>query len=311
MFGIAGAYLFALRLDPEMKNYANLYASKAKAGEGITERKIIFSGGSSCAHSIRPGDFIAEGIQCVNMGYHAGAGAPMLIAGGLLMAKPGDLVFLVVEPGLFTSDKPVSRVGLVGAIKLGQPSLANGSPFCSAKMSASDYVHPIRPGGIRLAKYVASLAPVFDLNQFMVVDEFGWVTDSRRIATPIKISEEYAGITQDHKQLLKNVKRYCYEHKIDIIYGLPWRLCKEEDVPRAKEWDAKFLAEMSAIIPVLHEDIAINLTDPDLFSDTYYHLNNTGAILRTSYYLKALKQGRVLHDGKIFDVNFLDGIKRE
>jgi hypothetical protein len=303
------AYVFALKGDPELLQYASLYAKKAEFAEQIEKSKVIFIGGSSCTHSVRPGDFFAEGIPCVNMGYHAGARAPMLIAGGLTVAEPGDLVVLAVEPALFMSDKPVSRGALVGGLKLGDPFLATGGQFSNVSLSLGDCLSSIRPGGLRLVKYLVCLTPAIDPEKYREVDEYGWMSDTRRIAPYSKVSETYAGITPLNWNLLLSVVQYCEQNGIDVICAIPWRLCAGKDQDAAKRWDTQFIAEMSTIMPVLNEQSGCAVLNKEYFSDTSYHLSMTGAVLRSQAYVEALISGKVIENGQLHSIDLISRIK--
>lgn len=310
-FAVGLAYLYALKVDPELQNYASAYGRKAALAVDVVEPKVVFLGGSSCAHSVRPSLFYERDIPCVNMGYHAGAGAPLLIAGGISVANPGDLVVMVIEPALLTKDDGVSRVGLVGAIKLGDSSLAVGGDLLQERVSLSDYFFVVRPGGGRLAKSLAIVASRFDAGKYLKMDEYGWFTNSRRVALPYNVSDEYTGITDKNRELLESAIRYCSNRGIQFICAVPWKLCRESDVSKAVEWDRRYIQEISAMMPVLLEDVgAAAVVDGALFSDSSYHLDATGATFRTESYLDALNEGRVISDGEIISLDLLSAWKQ-
>lgn len=297
LVAIGIAYFFALKLDPELQHYAAHYKVKASLAREMSTPKVVFIGGSSCTHSVRPSDFYVKGIPCSNMGYHAGAGAPMIIAGGLSIVKAGDLVVLAMEPSLLVEDFKVSREGLVGALKLKNASLANGGRFTPEKLSIGDYFFPIRPGGGRLAKYTASLLPCFDLDQYLMVDEYGWFSDSRRIAAPASMAVTYTGLTAMNRSMIGALIDYCEDSGITLVCAIPWKLCKISEKKQAQEWHNQYRMEMAELMPVLEESDPVCVFNKQLFSDTANHLTAKGAMLRTQAYLQALERGQFLYKG--------------
>lgn len=265
-------------------------------------------GGSSCAHSVRPDLFFKQGIPCVNMGYHAGAWAPFLISAGMSVAQTGDLVVIALEPGLLMGDRGISRISLVGAIEMGDLRMASGGMFSTVRVKPADYVFPIRPGGIRLAKQLAILITGFDAGKYLKMDEYGWMTCSRFVAVPTEAPSGYPGITTDNKAILESVSHYCKTKGIQVVCALPWRLWRDHDRAKAEAWDAQYIEEISTIMPVLLEESGAALVDKDLFSDTYYHLNKKGATMRTLRYLESLSAGNVVVNGQVEHMDLLSAI---
>ena len=288
------AYFYAFRLDPVMRTHADAVELRAQLARNERQPKVVFVGGSSCAHSVRPDVLAAEGLCAVNMGYHAGAGAPFLIAAGMSVAKPGDLLIVAIEPELLMEDSSVSRVGLVGAIKLGKPSLASGTPFSDQDFSYGNLFFSIRPGGTRLLKHFGAMLIRFDLEQFSTIDSFGRMNDTRQVAFPAEIPAEYIGITEQNKSILQSVVAFGKESGVDIICAVPWKLHSAEDRRDAEKWYNQYVNEISEIMPVLVEDELNVRTDEKLFSDTFYHLTTKGASKRSLAYARALHLGKAV-----------------
>lgn len=306
--GIALAYYYAIFLDPEMQLYGKELYLKHELANRINSKKVIFIGGSSCAHSVKPDLFLAENIPCVNMGYHAGAGAPFLTAHGMAVAEPGDLVVFAMEPRLLLKDKPVSRVALTGSLMVRDLSFCTGGQFTDKKLSLEDLVFTIRPDGWRLSKSLAVFFVRYDVFSHVKLDEFGWMNCTLRTAKPIERFSEFDGFDEANQQLLRRLVEFCRKREISIVVAIPWRLCESEDVESALAWDKAYINEISKIMPVLLETESAVLTNSFLFSNTSYHLDEEGAVLRSEAYIKALYRGDVMIAGVHTNIVLLDEV---
>ena len=304
--GILLAYYFAMYADPEMYLYAKTLPAKHKQASMYNENKIIFIGGSSCAHSIKPDLFIKENLPCVNMGYHAGAGAPFITVNGLSVAKPGDTIIYAMEPRLLQNNESISRVGLVGALALGNPFLANGGFLAERKLSFFDIIIHLRPGAWRLTKSL--FISVFNINvhKYTYTDEHFWMTNTRSIAEPADSFGDYDGLNKKQLALIERFVDRCNKQDIKVIAAIPWRLCRMNDVPTSLEWDQDYAAELSYYLPVLMEKRSAVITDKRLFSDTYYHLNRCGAQERTKLYIDSLHEGNVMINGSCKQMKIIE-----
>ncbi len=110
----AAATGYTLFVNPEITFWKAAYREKVAWAEKLSEKgkKLVFVGGSSCAFQIDAGLLTREyDLPSVNMGMHAGTGAPGLLALGLSVLSPGDTLVLSMEPTLFTSPPDRTPLG--------------------------------------------------------------------------------------------------------------------------------------------------------------------------------------------------------
>ena len=281
------AALYTVYLNPEVSFWKTAYENKRVWSKEISTSgpKTVFVGGSSCAFQIDAGILTQKhGMPSVNMGMHAGTGAPGILAIGLSVLNPGDKLMLCIEPALLT-DNPgrtplgyqmLTATGLLfqpgrhwmalQGIRLGEalsalrPGLYH-SVTMAAKVLAGRPLYrygkaDLRAGGAMSTAPQANISPVG-------ADSQSWSPESKRwiesITTQLKISDN-----------------------IQTAYLLPLALFQPKEAEEARRFHHAFLDEAPHPIQSIRDEAAGVATNALDFADSAQHLTTSAMENRTT-----------------------------
>ena len=158
---LVGAFMMT-SANPEVDFWASIRDKRDLQIEEIRRDQpqqpiVIFTGGSSCAFSIRP-EIIQEaiGMPVMNYGAAAGTGSKFLIEQALQRCKKGDILVLAMETHFLAEEgrgKPTS-LGMSLALSDRDIQLAVGGDTFGDSVSAGEFFSFMRPGARYSAKWI-------------------------------------------------------------------------------------------------------------------------------------------------------------
>jgi len=96
--------VYTLRWNPEVAFFHRVHEAKRAWEAGLSpSNRVLLVGGSGCMTSMDPVRMReAHGLNVLNLGLGAGAGAKFLGRYAMDWARPGDRLILTIEPGILT-----------------------------------------------------------------------------------------------------------------------------------------------------------------------------------------------------------------
>jgi hypothetical protein len=285
--------------NPETRFWHALHARRvgdhdALHGAHPGKPSVIFTGGSSCAFSIDP-IIISEatGLPAFNYGGAARSGAKFLIGNALARCRNGDILVLALEPHFLTEPgrEQATQLGMSLAIAMKDPELALGGACFDSSVSLRDITNLLRPGARYMATWIGKAARG-DLSYRYTLDDYreggrlDTSFDNKWLAASRALPPQH--LTEEGKQLLREVVRIGNERNLKVIYALPWAYTESEHVEANRKLNRTLLDEIAAIVPVLEDPMLGAIDDRSLFSDTEYHLSDAGSRRRSEAVVKAL-----------------------
>lgn len=256
---------------------------------------LIFTGGSSCAFSIRS-EMIeqATGRPTMNYGAAAGTGSKFLIEQALRRCKEGDMLVLNMEPHFLVEEgrgKP-TQLGMALAAADKDLKLATGGDTFGAQIVPGEVVNYLRPGA-RYSATWAGKALRGDLSyRYKATDvrAGGWLETDYKVPPLVPAGAlPRQSLCAEGRALLETTRYKAGKRGIRVFYALPWCLTSEVHAAANRENNRGLLKEIGEIVPVL-EDPALGVeTRRELFSDTANHLNAEGASHRSHTIAEALR----------------------
>lgn len=295
--GLCGLYTCAL--NPEVQSLKFAYKVKTEFSRKLDESpepKIIFVGGSSCAHQLDTTllnrDFK---LRSVNMGHLAGMGMYVNTAIGMAQARPGDSLVLALEPGTL-SDAGITQLGYQFLSATDSGSIRRQLEALNAKFSENDEINALRPGLYNLVTLMAKLIMRQPLIRF---DEQGLSPDGFEEEAARRhldgMSAAPVPLAPGAQDLLRRVTDWGRQNQVRVAYLMPWGLYQKDQEEQARQENRRLLTKIDTLIPVLRDDKLGVWDKPGDFSDTELHLTLDGAMYRTTYLAPILLQWQLFN----------------
>jgi hypothetical protein len=283
---LAVAAAYTIRLNPEVRFYKHAalvklaWAAKLDREYG---RKVIVCGGSSTAFSIDGERMLKQhGLPTVNFGLHAGMEPLFLVAIAAQAARPGDMLIVALEPGLLMV--PLSSADLAGqmAVALGRPELAQAPNLTGERVHWVGNAVSLRPGAYHFFTLLGKIAlrkPLYRYSPKEVTPS-GWqrARDFRAIPDATIVDEH---LSPDARKLLADLRHWGKTNHVQVAYSLPWGYVSQERSAAFQRMNARFLAEVAGILPVLKDPTLGAHLVREHFADTECHLTAEGAAARS------------------------------
>ena len=284
---------YTLWINVEVRLYRAAIERKRAWSERLTAigPKNVVYGGSSCAFSI-DGERMESAFNCptVNFGLHAGYGADFLTRLALTACREGDNLVVALEPGVLTERIEQTSLAVQTSYALGERALiAPHSGSGLQLFNRLEELYSLRPGGLHAFGMLGKALRRQPMYRYSIEDVHpsGWFTTSARRPmgpTPDNGNE----LSPDGKALLNTILRESQARGAWAMYSLPWALAGTEEVSPYRLKRLRFLRQIMAFIPVLHDPALGIQSDPSLFSDTEWHLSESGAALRSDQLAQSL-----------------------
>jgi hypothetical protein len=257
---------------------------------------ILFTGGSSCAFSIRP-DVIEEicGRPAFNLGLPVACGRSYLLHQALLRAQPGDLLVVCLEPDMLAypdQEWSPSKLGLALALHHETFVDAAGGDTFGYDVSVPQFLSLTRPG----AGYLITLT-----GRQLTGRGYRYKLEDIRaggyVVTPIRemslkpVGEANSGsLDPVAREWLKTLAGAARERTVHLAYAMPWHLTRAEAVKHNRIKKHGILEEIQVFMPVIEDGFTGVVSDPALFSDSLFHLTEGAAIQRSQLVGRSLSR---------------------
>lgn len=292
----AGAVLL-VRENPEAAFWGDLRARQDAELAQLRERHpgrpvVLFAGGSSAAFSVDPALVTATcGVLAVNLGTSAWSGPEYYVHRSLERAREGDLLVLGIEPNFLVEPGLLepTQLGLAMAWRDGDPAAAAGGKALSPR----DHARLLRPGARYLVTWAAKAVAGGACYHYTMADlkPGGRLETARPHPTGRGDAAVHPGdLTPEARDFLQRIAATARERKIRVAYALPWYFTAEESAAANREARRRLLAQIAEILPVLDDPALGVKTEPELFSDTHFHLTARGSAERSRVLGRALRE---------------------
>lgn len=281
------------------------YDKKRQIANSIRSEKIIFAGGSNVQYGIRAG-LVQEklGISSVNFGTHAALPFAYIIEQVKKIAKPGDIIVLIPEyEHYFLDPNKLNPTSLRYLSVCGQGFLNR------SKRKYFELLLTIPPEILFARLFVDSNKVASEVQSKFeehesVFDKFGdrnGISKERMGNREKRLLEDAHPLTilanpfsdkqaSFPKSELKNFQAWCQNNDVQLLITFPNTIYFDEyDKPDTQ----KFLSCLEDFFKLNKINSPLNPSASMLpredFFDTVYHLNEEGAIKRTSKLIDSLK----------------------
>ena len=247
--------------------------------ENVYKTKTVVFGGSGCLTAIDPVRMAERhNLPVLNLGFHAGFGAPILTRYALPCLKSGDALIVALESGLLTRPKEIEPLGV-------QFSFASGRVDALHDFDGIDWIASLlalRPGSENVFTFLGKVILHRPLHRYSSAEirAGGWQEVAERRAFPTPVSEDLQ-LSDDAKKLLRFIHAYCAERRVRVAYSLPWSYCPPEKAAEFQHQNLELLSQISEFIPVLNDPRLGAYSVREHFADTFLHLTADGAALKT------------------------------
>jgi hypothetical protein len=254
--------------------------------------RLIVTGGSSCTFSIDGGMATEQfHVPVINGGLGAGLGANGVLLFSSRLTKPGDTLVLAIEPPLFLSSLDYTQDALqLMARRVEWRRVIQAKEVTGQPVPLDLLLFSPRPG---LENFAAWLGRIVTHTAFRYVNaqiKPGglMVTDVRY---PLQEDGYEPGLSQGNREMLLHFRDWASHRGVRVVYSLPWYYVGKERVSEQQRVNARFVASMSEIMPVVREEAFGVQSDRSLFADTNWHLTEGTAQVRTSELVKHVLAG--------------------
>jgi len=280
------------------------YDKKEQIADAIPTGKIIFAGGSNVQYGIRAG-LVQDtlGIPTVNFGTHAALPFSYILEQTKKIAKSGDTIILIPEYEYYFLD----------------PNALNPTSLRYLSVCGQDFLKKFPP---RYFELLLTIPPEILFARFFVdskkvasevqskvqehesaFDKFGdrnWISKERMgdrekrllaSAQPTCLANPFSEKNAPFPEAeLKDFQAWCQDNGVQLFITFPNTIHFEEyDMPDTQ----KFLSSLQDFLKLNKINSLLNPSDSMLpredFFDTVYHLNEEGAMKRTSKLIDALE----------------------
>lgn len=272
-------------LNPEITWLMQLRDVKQAAAERKGPDRILLCGGSTVLFGL-DSERIAQLTRrpVVNLGLHAGMGAPALLGFAAHFARPGDLLVLSVEPDLFMGAVEPMRLGnqFMVLAGLGDEAMGGVPPIepTGPAFRTGQWLDVANPGLRQLANHLGKIITGRQVYRYSALrpDRFGYMRGKLQIPHPP--SHGAPGLSNDWRTALMRFQAHMQARGVRTVYSLPWfeTTLPPDDIRAACR---KYLLDIGAIMPVLDDFDWQAMGDPDNFADSAGHLSLPGADMRS------------------------------
>lgn len=282
----AVAAFYTLRINPEVAFFvhgARVKQAWVERLNATSQPKTVVFGGSSCTVTV-DGERMERQHQLptVNLGLGAGMGAQMLAEYAKAGVRQGDTLIVALEPLLLTEHLEVPSLGVQFAWAVGDRALKKLARRDSASFTGFSMLLALRPGGYHVFTLLGKIAARQPLYRYAPSDfhASGWqeVTVQRAFTGP---PERGPALTVEARALLQELRSWCESRGIRVAYALPWGSCTEAQKVTFQSANARFLRQVSDVLPVLKDARLGAYTERSEYADTFWHLTRPGAERRT------------------------------
>ena len=289
--GAGAAAYYTRSFDPETRFVTAAMQRKIAYAAELDrrfDRKIVFVGGSSCAFSVSPEILREEfGMAAVNMGILASTGRAFQIDEAVRACNRGDLLVLAFETPFWSETDELGHDGIGSKVHwlLKDQERSRVSALASLGVKTDYPVLDRRPGLRNLVTNAAKKLlqrPDFrySLND---VDAAGWMATDYAEEELMAgfVSADEGELSFQRADLLRRIVRHAETIGCDVAVSIPWLYVGEESLETCRTRVAHLKSEIGAICLVLADSRLGAEADPDFFSDTGWHLSESGASTRT------------------------------
>jgi hypothetical protein len=280
------AAVYTLRFNPEVRHFVHSDAVKKRWADQMTREhgpKIVVYGGSSCEFAI-DGERMLErfGLACVNAGRGAGMGIPVLTMAALRDCGPKDTLVVAIEPVLLTEPLDLPNLGIQFSIAAGHPEWIRQPLNPVQRVSWLEAGLALRPGGYHAFTLLGKIVQRRPFYRYQPEDlrPSGW------IQTPVRVDvtgppRHSIGIPEQNLRYLRSLRDWCRDHEVRLAYSIPWGYTPASELDAFRRENARFLLQISEVMPVLRDPRLGAYDIREHFSDSVWHLTEEGAALRT------------------------------
>ncbi len=290
--------IYTLRWNPEVQFLGYAYRVKAAHAERLSaegREKWVVSGGSSSFFSIdteRLGEL--TGKPAVNFALAAGIGASVLSQAAVQFTGPGDTLLVALEPVLLTDSLEPPGLGVQFSFVarhtewFANPTIGtNRVPWASALLA-------LRPGGYHTLTMLGKLVRGGPVYRYSTSD----VRADGFTRTEVRVEAYQAGFHSGRlppasRAFLRALREWCDAQKVTAYYVLPWSYAAPEDADALRRLNVALLLEVAEFIPVIKDPRLGVYSEVGHFADSGYHLNETGAAIRTEELADLLRNHQI------------------
>ena len=282
---------YTLRWNPEVAFFHRVHeAKRAWAADLAPSNRVLVVGGSGCMTSIDPVRMReAHGLNVLNLGLGAGAGAKFLGRYAMDWVRPGDLLILSIEPGLLTGAIDWKSLGV-------QLAAANGTWHLWDEPDRWDWpsrLLGLRPGGQHLFTLLgkAVLRQPWYRYGLDEIQPGGWhaVAARRDVPSPGPGPE---ALSSEARAWLADLKVQCDQRGVRLAYAIPWFYGAEADRPAMVEAHRRFLGDVGRLVPIVPDpSMGVNTRRED-YADSLVHPTPEAARRRTDDLARLLRGWR-------------------
>ena len=258
----------------------SMYERKMTLAQAIASPKLIVTGGSG-AHYTIDSDVLEAALDrpVINLGIDGQVGLNLILPSVLPQVRAGDTVVLIPEYLLLEQEAGLGErsgpfaiatghpfVGHIPPQQLAQDAMLFGVPSLRALVKSSlDLATLKRVTGYYDDPLTEHGDPTLDKER---IGEW-WLLRIKRPAMPYPL-ERIAQFREDVEA-----------QGGTLLLALPWVYADANDPETRANIQATAKA-LSEIAPVVYDFSTLNIqSDPDLFTDTHYHLTASGRALRS------------------------------
>jgi hypothetical protein len=254
--------------------------------------RLIVTGGSSCTFSIDGGMATEQfHVPVINGGLEAGIGTYGVFLLSSRLTEPGDTLVLAIEPPLLLSSLDYTQDTLQFMIRRLEWGLLLQAKEVTGRAVPLDrlFFSP-RPGLENFAAFLGRLVThtPFRYENAKIRPGGLMVTDIRY---PLSEDGYTPGLSPVNRDVLLHFRDWASHRGVRIVYSIPWYYLAKERARDQQRINARFVAILSEIVPVVREEEFGVRTDRSLFADTNWHLTEEAAQARTSELVKLVLAG--------------------
>lgn len=289
------AGLYSVCGNPEVRFLHHLWSVKSRWAQAMSTNatRVIFFGGSSCGTAVDPERMLAgHGVPAVNMGFGAALGPAVLSRAAMSLTRPGDTLVIALEPELLGASAEPMPLGAQFSVAVGHPDWFQSIPGTPPCRPAHAALH-LRPGGWHVFTMIGKIVWGLPLYRYSPeeVHPGGWHEVRTRL--PVTDGPPWPALSPDGRTLLRYLKRWADDQRVQIFYSLPVRFAEASSAPAARKASAQWLLTVIDHVPVL-KDPALGVdTNRSDFADMHLHLNRAGAHDRTDQLARQLRSRSV------------------
>jgi hypothetical protein len=287
VLALAAGTFYSLKLDPEISYWAAASELKLDWVEEMRRKHgyvIGVVGGSTTTFGIDAERMHEEyNLPVANLGLHAGMGPDACVGLGFLALQRGDTLMLSLEPSMLSKEDDIStsRLGSKLAARLREPRLLNWRPSQTSSLHGTPI--QLQPGGYHTMTMLGKLVLSKPLYRY-TIDEMrpgGLQVTSERPPLSSPADPTPVQLSASGRKLLEALKKEADQRGIDLFYLLPWSYSPEEIAAKQRAVNARFLAQVQAVIPAIQEGALGVHTSLQDFADTTQHLTEDAAARRS------------------------------